>query len=52
MSASQDKKLREIADKFKRDMEKLGLGVNIQVGDGPMVEVVPPPADEKPEGEA
>lgn len=39
MSEAQDKKLREIAEKFRRDMQKLGLGVSIKVGDGPYVRI-------------
>jgi len=31
------------AQKFRREMEKLGLGVTIQVGDEHPIEVVPPP---------
>lgn len=41
------KRLQEIAAEFKRDMEKLGLGVSISVAGGPYVEVVPPPAETK-----
>lgn len=38
-----DEQINRLAQKFKRDMEKLSLGVSIKAGDGPMIEVVPPP---------
>lgn len=38
-----NKGMRDAAAKFRRDMEKLGLGVSIRIGDGPDVEVVPTP---------
>lgn len=43
LTPAQEKKLAAAASKFRRQMEKLGVGVSISVGDGPMVEVVPDP---------
>lgn len=40
--------MRRVAKKFHDDMEALGVGVSIQVGGGPMVEVVKPPDERQP----
>lgn len=45
-----EKRLNEIAAEFQREMKKLGLGVSIQAGDGPAVDVTAwfcPDCDEK-----
>lgn len=54
LTPEQEKQIRAAAARFKRQMEKLNLGVSIRAGDGPWVEVTPPPAEsgvEPSEGE-
>lgn len=43
---NKDAELKKIADKFKDEMGRLGLGVSIKVGDGPMVTIVDPPEED------
>ena len=34
-----EREVRKIAARFRRDMEKLGLGVRIKAGDGPWIRI-------------
>jgi hypothetical protein len=47
LTPAQEKRIAAAADKFRRDMEKTGLGVRIKAGDGPWVTVTDPPKEAK-----
>lgn len=42
-----EKGMRQVAQRFRRDMEGLGVGVSIQLPGRPPVEVVPPPDERR-----
>jgi hypothetical protein len=50
LTPAQRRKIAKLAKDFKKSMEQLGLGVSIKAGDGPWVEVTPPPDGSPPEG--
>lgn len=46
LTPEQQQALAKIAADFKTKIRKLNVGISIRVGDGPSIEIVPPPGKE------